>query len=298
MKAEFYPQVDKTRLFADGYIAEKSGHSRGSTMDLTIVRLPAVPTRPYRPGEQLVPCYAPQAERFPDNSVDMGTGFDCFDTLSHTLTTRGSRACSGRTGMLLKTTLERRRLRQSGRGVVALHLQARAVPGHLLRLPGGQEVRRRALRSARAGGRDHPRGLRPPVLPLGRGSAVSGFPPSRYGAHMSQQTFDSYEEFWPYYVAMHSRAATRWVHLAGTLTGLAVTAYGLARGRKRYAAALPLIGYGTAWPAHFLIEKNNPATFGHPAWSLRGDVQMIRMMLAGRDRELAETAAKWLAENG
>ncbi|WP_078535399.1 DUF962 domain-containing protein, partial [Streptomyces pristinaespiralis] len=88
-----------------------------------------------------------------------------------------------------------------------------------------------------------------------------------------QQTFESYEEFWPYYVAMHSRAATRWVHLTGTLTGLAVSVYGLARGRKRYAAALPLIGYGTAWPAHFLIEGNNPATFGHPAWSLRGDVQ-------------------------
>ncbi|THA75179.1 D-alanyl-D-alanine dipeptidase [Streptomyces sp. A0642] len=84
MKGEFYPRVDKTRLFADGYIAEKSGHSRGSTVDLTLVRLPAVPTRPYRPGETLVPCYAPQADRFPDNSVDMGTGYDCFDTLSHT----------------------------------------------------------------------------------------------------------------------------------------------------------------------------------------------------------------------
>ncbi|MFI1532533.1 Mpo1-like protein [Streptomyces griseus] len=65
---------------------------------------------------------------------------------------------------------------------------------------------------------------------------------------MSQQTFETYEEFWPYYVAMHSRAATRWVHLTGTLTGLAISAYGLARGRKRYLAALPLIGYGTAWP--------------------------------------------------
>ncbi|POX43923.1 M15 family metallopeptidase [Streptomyces sp. Ru72] len=84
MKGEFYPRVDKSRLFADGYIAERSGHSRGSTMDLTIVRLPARPTRPYVPGRPLVPCYAPEAERFPDNSVDMGTGFDCFDTLAHT----------------------------------------------------------------------------------------------------------------------------------------------------------------------------------------------------------------------
>ncbi|MER5441226.1 M15 family metallopeptidase [Streptomyces sp. NPDC002790] len=84
MKAEFYPRVDKTRLFADGYIAEKSGHSRGSTLDLTVVKLPARPTRPYVPGEQLTPCYGPKAERFPDNSLDMGTGFDCFDTLAHT----------------------------------------------------------------------------------------------------------------------------------------------------------------------------------------------------------------------
>ncbi|MFD4634595.1 M15 family metallopeptidase [Streptomyces sp. NPDC058284] len=84
MKAEFYPRVDKSRLFADGYIAKKSGHSRGSTVDLTVVRLPAPPTRPYVPGEPLTPCYGPRSERFPDNSVDMGTGFDCFDTLSHT----------------------------------------------------------------------------------------------------------------------------------------------------------------------------------------------------------------------
>ncbi|MGF0173031.1 M15 family metallopeptidase [Streptomyces sp. Marseille-Q5077] len=105
MKDEFYPNVDKTRLFADGYIAEKSGHSRGSTMDLTIVRLPAKPARPYAPGEPLVPCYAPKAERFPDNSVDMGTGFDCFDTLSHTLDPRiqGEQRTNR---LLLKHTLE------------------------------------------------------------------------------------------------------------------------------------------------------------------------------------------------
>ncbi|MER8089827.1 M15 family metallopeptidase [Streptomyces sp. NPDC087532] len=84
MKGEFYPRVDKSRLFADGYIAEKSGHSRGSTVDLTLVKLPAAPTGPYLPGGKQAPCYAPQADRFPDNSVDMGTGFDCFDTLSHT----------------------------------------------------------------------------------------------------------------------------------------------------------------------------------------------------------------------
>ncbi|MFF5483946.1 M15 family metallopeptidase [Streptomyces virginiae] len=83
-KAEFYPRVDKSRLFEDGYIAKKSGHSRGSTTDVTLVRLPAFPAPRPRPGQESVPCYAPRAERYPDNSVDMGTGFDCFDTLSHT----------------------------------------------------------------------------------------------------------------------------------------------------------------------------------------------------------------------
>lgn len=88
MKDEFYPRVDKSRLFEDGYIAARSGHSRGSVVDLTLVELPAGNTRPYEPGEPLVDCAAPQDERFPDNSIDMATGYDCFDTLSHTLDDR------------------------------------------------------------------------------------------------------------------------------------------------------------------------------------------------------------------
>ncbi len=84
MKPEFYPRVDKSVLFAEGYIAEQSGHSRGSTLDVTIVPLQATPDPPYIPGQPLVDCAAPQAIRFPDDSLDMGTGFDCFDTLSHT----------------------------------------------------------------------------------------------------------------------------------------------------------------------------------------------------------------------
>ncbi|AGP60107.1 D-alanyl-D-alanine dipeptidase [Streptomyces rapamycinicus NRRL 5491] len=106
MKGEFYPEVDKTRLFEDGYIAEKSGHSRGSTVDLTIARLPALPTRPYVPGEKLVPCYAAKKDRFPDNSVDMGTGYDCFDTRSHTLDPR-IKGVQRANRLLLKGTLEK-----------------------------------------------------------------------------------------------------------------------------------------------------------------------------------------------
>ncbi|MFH8348902.1 M15 family metallopeptidase [Streptomyces sp. NPDC018045] len=106
MKGEFYPRIDKSTLFRDGYIAEKSGHSRGSTVDLTLVPLPGLPTRPYVPGEPLTQCYAPKAARFPDNSLDMGTGFDCFDTLAHTLDPRvQGRQRANR--LLLKQGLER-----------------------------------------------------------------------------------------------------------------------------------------------------------------------------------------------
>ncbi len=90
MKAEFYPRVDKTRLFADGYIAEKSGHSRGSTVDLTLVRLPALPTRPY-----------PVTRRGPSVSPTTRSTWapaSTASTRSRTRTTRASRVSSAPTG--------------------------------------------------------------------------------------------------------------------------------------------------------------------------------------------------------
>jgi D-alanyl-D-alanine dipeptidase len=77
MKPEFYPRVNKIDLFKLGYIATKSGHSRGSTLDLTIVSIPAAKQK-YDSGP-LVACTAPYRQRFPDNSIDMGTGYDCMD---------------------------------------------------------------------------------------------------------------------------------------------------------------------------------------------------------------------------
>lgn len=82
MRAEFYPTVAKDRLFREHYIAYRSGHSRGGTVDLTIV--PSDSTIPvYDKTRKLVACTAPHSERFPDNSLDFGTGFDCFSELSH-----------------------------------------------------------------------------------------------------------------------------------------------------------------------------------------------------------------------
>ncbi|MGV9212969.1 M15 family metallopeptidase [Micromonospora sp. RB23] len=83
-RAEFYPDVAKDRLFADGYIGAPTAHSRGSTLDLTLVDEPPAAQPAYVPGQRLLPCTAPVGRRFADNSVDMGTGFDCFDGRAHT----------------------------------------------------------------------------------------------------------------------------------------------------------------------------------------------------------------------
>jgi D-alanyl-D-alanine dipeptidase len=86
MKREFYPRVDKRRVFELGYIAHRSGHSRGSTVDLTLVRLPPK-AQPAWDGK-LGPCIARYRRRFADNSVNMGTGYDCIDPRAHTLDPR------------------------------------------------------------------------------------------------------------------------------------------------------------------------------------------------------------------
>ena len=60
MKAQYYPNEDKSQLIQKGYIADKSGHSRGSTLDLTLVESSSLA------------------------ALDMGTPFDYFDTFSNT----------------------------------------------------------------------------------------------------------------------------------------------------------------------------------------------------------------------
>ncbi len=78
--SRFYPALDKAKLFALGYIASHSAHSRGVAVDLTLVPRHATPAT-FDPSAQYGPCTS--AQRAPDNSLDMSTGFDCFDGKSH-----------------------------------------------------------------------------------------------------------------------------------------------------------------------------------------------------------------------
>ncbi len=84
MKSQFYPDVDKRSLFYENYIASRSGHSRGSTVDLTIIPTARAATAFDPGGGEVRACNSKAGKRTDDGSADMGTGFDCFSTLSHT----------------------------------------------------------------------------------------------------------------------------------------------------------------------------------------------------------------------
>jgi zinc D-Ala-D-Ala dipeptidase len=80
----FHPRLNKSELLAARYISAASGHSRGVAVDVTLVRLPAAPQAAFDPKASYGPCTGPAENRAADNSIDMGTGFDCFDPKSHT----------------------------------------------------------------------------------------------------------------------------------------------------------------------------------------------------------------------
>lgn len=109
--------------------------------------------------------------------------------------------------------------------------------------------------------------------------------------------FGSFDEFFPFYVSQHSKRATRWFHFTGTHLGAAAALVGVMRRKPALLGAAPVISYGLAWFSHFAIERNRPATFGHPLWSLRGDFVMLARMWRGRDAELDLLAAEVLADN-
>ena len=99
---------------------------------------------------------------------------------------------------------------------------------------------------------------------------------------MTTERFSSFADFWPFYLREHARPLTRGLHYAGTSLLFVVMAAALLTGRWWLFALLPLVGYGFAWIAHFAVEKNRPATFTYPLWSLAADFKMWGLWLTGR----------------
>jgi len=99
---------------------------------------------------------------------------------------------------------------------------------------------------------------------------------------LSASRYKTFSEFWPFYVAEHSRRGTRLLHFVGTTLGTMFMILMIASGRW-WLFPLGLIpGYACAWIGHFVIEKNKPATFQYPLWSFMGDYKMVAYMIVGK----------------
>lgn len=93
--------------------------------------------------------------------------------------------------------------------------------------------------------------------------------------------FQSFEEFWPYYVKAHSKKLNRTLHFLGLSLAMGCGAMALLTRQKKWLVRAPLLGYPISWIGHFFVEGNTPATFGHPLWSLQADLRMWYKTITG-----------------
>ncbi len=94
--------------------------------------------------------------------------------------------------------------------------------------------------------------------------------------------FESFADFYPFYLDEHKNITCRRLHFIGTLCVIALVFWTAWTGQALWLLLVPLVGYGFAWVGHFVFEKNRPATFQHPFYSLLGDFVMFRDILAGK----------------
>ena len=96
--------------------------------------------------------------------------------------------------------------------------------------------------------------------------------------------FNSFAEFYPFYLSEHSNDTSRRLHYCGSLLVLVLLVWAVVSANGWLLLALPVAGYGFAWVGHFFFEKNRPATFKYPLYSFMGDWVMLRDAFTGRIR--------------
>ena len=100
----------------------------------------------------------------------------------------------------------------------------------------------------------------------------------------------NYAEFWPFYLQEHAKPRTRHLHYVGTGLVILIAVFALATQRWLWLAAMPVAGYFFTWTSHAFVERNKPATFTHPLWSLISDFRMFFLWLTGRLKPELEKA--------
>jgi hypothetical protein len=100
----------------------------------------------------------------------------------------------------------------------------------------------------------------------------------------AEPSFRSFRDFYPFYLTEHANRTSRRLHFTGTSLALLVLVMALATHRWWLLAAALVLGYAFAWVGHFFFERNRPATFRHPIFSLMGDFRLWWEILTGKSR--------------
>lgn len=97
-----------------------------------------------------------------------------------------------------------------------------------------------------------------------------------------EERIESFEAFYPFYLKQHSNKTCRLLHVIGSTIVLALAITAIYHSIPELWILVPVAGYGFAWVGHFFFEKNKPATFKYPLWSLRSDFKMYVEILSGK----------------
>jgi len=97
-----------------------------------------------------------------------------------------------------------------------------------------------------------------------------------------KDNFKTFKEFYPYYLQEHSNRTNRRLHVIGTSLSITILLFIILTNQLKLLFLVPIVGYGFAWVGHFFFEKNRPATFTYPIWSLLGDFVMLYEIASGQ----------------
>jgi hypothetical protein len=99
-----------------------------------------------------------------------------------------------------------------------------------------------------------------------------------------EEKFTSIKEFYPYYLSEHQHPTSRVLHFVGTGLVFVILILCLYLQTYFWLLIIPIVGYGFAWVGHFFFEKNKPATFKYPLYSLGSDFLLFFDLLRGKEK--------------